>query len=131
MSDIVEKLRTPVYCDDLMGRWDRWRKQHKEGFAGSATRDEFESIIDGIDEERTEAADEIERLREADLINGEALAKMNRQLVELDARLAEAVEVVRFYRCDCHECCVVGDDDGPTCGRRATAFLAKVENASE
>lgn len=63
MADVVERLKQPRHREPLMKRWDEWRRLHKEGFGGSATRDEFESIIDDIDEERAEAAREIETLR--------------------------------------------------------------------
>lgn len=62
VAGLLERLKKPVYSDDLMIRWDCWRKLHKEGFGGSATRDEFESIIDWIDEERAAAASALERL---------------------------------------------------------------------
>ena len=108
VEGLVESLKKPVYSDDLMIRWDCWRKRHKEGFGGSATRDEFESIIDWIDEERAAAAfalqaqaAEIERLR-AQVAEFRTVNDGNMQVSEMfrhqrdaaEDKLREAVEVI-------------------------------------
>lgn len=65
MSDIVERLRIPSDNEDTMKVWDNIRAIIADGNKGSWPRDIFESILSHIDEEREEAADEIERLRKA------------------------------------------------------------------
>lgn len=63
-EDIVARLRTPSTNDNTMLIWDRIRELFLvEDHWGTLPREMFESILDGIDEERAEAASEIERLR--------------------------------------------------------------------
>lgn len=63
-EDIVARLRTPSTNDNTMLIWDRIRELLLiEDHWGTLPREMFESILDGIDEERAEAASEIERLR--------------------------------------------------------------------
>lgn len=83
-KELVERLKTPRHSEGLMQHWDRWRKMHKDGFSGSATRDEFEALIDHIDEERAEAASLIEA-RDADIA---------RATVEREAAITGAREAV-------------------------------------
>jgi hypothetical protein len=66
MTDIVEQLRQP-YTDreDIMRSWDALRTYLLDGRTGSYARDIFEIILSNIDEEREQAADEVERLRTA------------------------------------------------------------------
>lgn len=63
--DIVEDLRRP-YLDReyIMESWDAIREYLLDGKLGSYARDIFESILDKCDEEREEAAAEIDRLRD-------------------------------------------------------------------
>lgn len=106
-TDVLElagRLEKPVYSDELMQRWDRWRKMHKEGFGGSLTRDEFESIIDHIDEERTEAAQALRALHEANA-NLAAEAEGLRELVRT------AHDSLLGVLCDPDSrCCIEGTD---------------------
>lgn len=62
-EDIVARLRMPSTGEDTMEVWDRIRAILLDGDRGSLPREIFESILDSIDEERAEAADEIETLR--------------------------------------------------------------------
>jgi hypothetical protein len=62
-KDIVERLKTTSTGEETMVIWDRIRGLLLDGNAGTLPRDIFESILDSIDEERLEAAVEIERLR--------------------------------------------------------------------
>lgn len=62
-DDIVVRLRTPSTGEDTMEVWDRIRAILLDGNRGSLPREIFESILDFIDEERSEAALEIETLR--------------------------------------------------------------------
>jgi hypothetical protein len=66
MTNIVELLRKP-YTDreEIMRSWDALREYLLDGRTGSYPRDIFESILSNIDEEREQAADEIDRLRSA------------------------------------------------------------------
>jgi hypothetical protein len=41
--EALETLRQDLDHDKIMRWWDRWRKLHTEGFAGSLARDEFET----------------------------------------------------------------------------------------
>lgn len=61
--DIVTRLKTPSNTDAVMKSWDGIRASLLAGVMGTLPRDIFESILDCIDEEREEAAQEIERLR--------------------------------------------------------------------
>ena len=46
-----------------MQQWDGWRKYIKDGGGASWPRDAFESLLDCADEDRREAAKEIDRLQ--------------------------------------------------------------------
>lgn len=65
MADIVERLRIPSDTEEVMKAWDYLRSYLLEGKKGSYARDIFEALLSHIDEEREEAAGEIERLRKA------------------------------------------------------------------
>lgn len=65
MADIVERLRIPSDTEEVMKAWDYLRAYLLEGKKGSYARDIFEALLSHIDEEREEAAGEIERLRKA------------------------------------------------------------------
>lgn len=62
-DDIVVRLRTPSTGEDTMEVWDRIRAILLDDDRGSLPREIFESILDSIDEERADAAVEIETLR--------------------------------------------------------------------
>lgn len=59
----VQKLRIPAHNEEVMKHWDAWRAYIKNGGAASWPRDAFEVLLDELDNERSFAADEIERLR--------------------------------------------------------------------
>jgi hypothetical protein len=137
VARLVERLSKNVYGEDLMSRWDRWRKKHKEGFGGSATRDEFESIIDGIDAERMEAASTIRaldtKLRDADeviqrLNSGAELQAIMAAHNDTLAKLREAMEVIRSMVHPSH-LCEKFMSNPPLCTKSYAAqkFLATME----
>jgi hypothetical protein len=64
-KDIVERLKMSSSGEETMVVWDRIRELLLAGNAGTLPHDVLESILDNIDEERLEAAAEIERLRSA------------------------------------------------------------------
>lgn len=63
MGDVLERLRQPIWTEDVMKRWDRARQLIASGHTGSLPRDIIEADLDGWDQERAEAADTIEALR--------------------------------------------------------------------
>ena len=77
---LTKQLHSPQLNDDMMRRWDALREEIANGNRGSHPRDIFESIIDSIDEERSEAAYFLEelsaKLGEAEKERDEVLAKV-------------------------------------------------------
>jgi hypothetical protein len=60
MTDLVERLRKPIWCEETMKQWDSWRKMITDLPGASLPRDCFECFLDGVDEERFEAATALE-----------------------------------------------------------------------
>lgn len=88
MTDIVEELRVSAANEGTMLLWDKIRGMIARGDDGSRPRDIFEAILSAIDEERSEAAAEIERLR---LSLSEARATGRREGLSEALKLADAL----------------------------------------
>lgn len=59
---LVARLRDPAFCERTMTAWNEWRRYIAGGGGASFPRDQFENLLDGMDEERGAAADEITAL---------------------------------------------------------------------
>lgn len=81
-------LRRPFLNEYTTEQWDAWRSYIHKGGTASWPRDAFEALLDGIDEERREAADAIERL-EAE--RADMLAALRMGLLADEAGMAVAV----------------------------------------
>lgn len=53
MSDLVKRLRDPVFTEETMKRWDGWRRYIRDGGGGSWPRDAFEQSILQSPEDQT------------------------------------------------------------------------------
>lgn len=64
MSDLINDLREEanhfIPHEKVMKQWDMWRHQIAKGSTSSFPRDCFESLIDGVPEALTAAADALE-----------------------------------------------------------------------
>ena len=99
---LTKQLHSPQLNDDMMRRWDALRAEIANGNHGSHPRDIFESIIDSIDEERSEAAYFLEdlaaKLGEAEKERDEVLAQLaeaRRENERLDRCLAFFASVIK------------------------------------
>lgn len=63
IEDVIGRLREPSASEDVMKTWDNIRAMLISGVMGTMPRDIFESLLDGIDELKAEAADIIETLK--------------------------------------------------------------------
>ncbi|ALN73570.1 DUF551 domain-containing protein [Aureimonas sp. AU20] len=64
-NDLIERLREPLATEKTMQRWDAWRRYHMDGGKATWTRDEFESLLESLDEDRCDALATIASLSEA------------------------------------------------------------------
>jgi len=88
---LTKQLHSPQLNDDMMRRWDALRAEIANGNRGSHPRDIFESIIDSIDEERSEAAYFLEDL-------AAKLGEAEKERDEVLAQLAEARREAAHWR---------------------------------
>lgn len=135
MSDIVERLRRPVFdSEEWYSALGAAFKMRDAGHRDSCARDLMDSYVDEAATERTEAADEIERLRaqvarltaEQDAIS--ANIGGNEYLDPPDGGNVSLAEQVRRMRADIlalreqiaalesREVCTVAHDNVGTCG---------------
>lgn len=90
---LVERLREPSISEGLMKTWDWIRRMIAEGDKSSYPRDIFESVIDGFDEERREAAARIEKLERENQAAIEAAFASNARIEKLEAALRPFADV--------------------------------------
>src|SRR3990167_1642987 len=55
LVEALEEIKSTVSAPEVMTSWDRWRGLHADGFKGSQTRDEFESLLSAIEEVAAQA----------------------------------------------------------------------------
>jgi chromosome segregation ATPase len=146
VTDIMELLRQPYTDrDDIMRSWDALRIYLLDGRTGSYARDIFEIILSNIDEEREQAADEIDRLRSALSTAEEEIERLTEKAIvgeymwtpeELDEAVAaarkEAIEEAARYHDDLsdqHEASAI-DTDSKAQGHHAKQMIAHVRHAA-
>lgn len=86
IAGLSERLRAPVWNEETMRGWDSWRDMIVKN-RGSLPRDCFESFLDGIDEERAEAATQLDALSARVKDCEEVLADKRRLAREIDIAL--------------------------------------------
>lgn len=110
---LVQRLRELLSDEETLKVWDRLHAEIIAGDRGDSQRQTFESILDQADEERAEAADEIERLtKRAEAAEAEV------------ARLREALQQI-------YDCSFPGAGNAVLSGRLSTALIEVAQKALE